>query len=117
MKKSFWTFLGWPLLAIPFAIDKLGVALNEFVIAANKGVFPVLVANCNIHPNDFDIHTCMVPGSHLKFLADWLNFHDGIYSPGDILLTIADTIQSPCFWLWMAVILYMAFRYQRELSK
>ena len=107
-----WTFLGWPLLAIPFAIDKLGALLNQLVIAANHGLFPVLIANCNIHPDEFDIHTCMIAGSHLNFLADWINLHDGIYSPGDLLLTIADAIQTPCFWLWMAAILYMTLQYQ-----
>lgn len=114
MKKSFWTFLGWPLLVVPIVIGSIGALLNQLVIAANKGMFPVLVPNCPIQTTDIEIHSCMTSASHLKFLADWLNFHDGVYSPGDLLQMLADSIQGPCFWIWLSLIVWMAYQYKKS---
>lgn len=117
MKTKFWTFLGWPLIVIPLAFEYLGAGLNQLVIAANKGVFPVLMVNCKLAPSSEELHSCMVPGSHLKFLADWINLHDAIMSPGDVLIAISDAIQGPLFWFWAAAILYLALLYQTQSSK
>jgi len=109
----FWTFLGWPLIVVPVVIDYFGAFLNQLVIATNRGTFPVLAPNCTIKTSFMEVHTCMTPDSHLKFLADWISLGNIVASPGDLLLWLADAIQGPCFYVWLAVILFMALQYQR----
>ena len=94
------------LLTVPAGMYALGFWLNQLVIAANGGTMPVLVANCTANDMDGDrIHACMTHASHLKFLADWINLHVAIASPGDLLLWFGDYLMVPCLALFLYSIL------------
>ncbi len=108
------TFLGWPLLVVPQIIFYFGAGLNQLACVANGGAMPVLWNSMNKWSPDPE-HVIMTSATHLKILCDWIGLKEaGVWSPGDILLAGADSIIGPCFWLWMAFILYRAF--QSELS-
>lgn len=108
-------FLGWPLLVVPQFIYWLGALLNQLAMAANGGVMPVLWNSMN--PWDPDPrHVVMTHATHLKFLCDWINVRD-ILSPGDILLDIGDLLSTPAFWIWLAYIVYLAYRHEQSRSK
>lgn len=52
-----------------------------------------------------DVHCVMSHSNNLKFLADWINLGDGIYSPGDLLLMLGSTLQvfAPVLWVVLVV--------------
>jgi hypothetical protein len=84
-----------------------GFTLNVLVMAANKGQMPVLVpGGCqpDFFADDF-IHGCMVAGTHLKFLADWIVRHKGIASPGDFLMWGGEDAFWPSLVTWIAFII------------
>lgn len=88
------------IVAIPLLLILLGVASNQAVIIANHDKFPVMFNGLNgsgiaigqLLPDD-PIHCMMGPSTHLNFLADIFDFHDGLYSIGDGLLYTG-------LWLW-----------------
>lgn len=95
------------LLLIPQAFFWLGAFLNQLVIAVNNGQMPVLFpGGCTPEIKEAlvgTIHTCMVSGSHLKILSDWINMHIYIMSIGDVFLNIGDLLTGPFFWVWLAL--------------
>lgn len=88
------------IIAIPLLLILLGIASNQAVIIANHDKFPVMFNGLNgsgiavgqLLPDD-PIHCMMGPSTHLNFLADIFDFHDGLYSIGDGLLYTG-------LWLW-----------------
>lgn len=94
----------WGLLAGPWLIFYLGAGLNQLVMAVNGGAMPVLFPGVLDLSSD-PIHIAMTHATHLKFLADWIDLHTAILSPGDLLLLLAEAIQSPCFYAWLAIVL------------
>lgn len=88
------------IVAIPLLLILLGIASNQAVIIANHDKFPVMFNGLNgsgisvgqLLPDD-PIHCMMGPSTHLNFLADIFDFHDGLYSIGDGLLYTG-------LWLW-----------------
>lgn len=104
----------WYLLAVPVLLFALGAALNQIVLIANHGTFPVqankvmIMTRC-VDPDDmpeqlkgvvcqtdgnggqyldFRGHVIMTDKTHLNFLADIFDLGDGIYSIGDFLLML-----------------------------
>lgn len=47
-----------------------------------------------------ETHCIMTPETHLNFLADVFDFHDGTYSVGDGLLYLGEWMWSPGLLLW-----------------
>lgn len=92
------------LLLGPTALFALGFAINALVMAVNHGQMPVLVpGGCS--PSDMAddlIHSCMVAGTHLKFMADWIVIrHLGVASPGDFFEWGGDAAFWPSLVLWI----------------
>ncbi len=103
--KSFRVEYAW-LLWVPYAMFGMGFLINAIVMAANHGQMPVLVlgGDCGMIDADDVIHSCMVAGTHLKFLADWIVInHVGIASPGDFLEWGFDLIVGPFMFLWFGI--------------
>jgi hypothetical protein len=47
-----------------------------------------------------DTHVVMSRHTHLNFLADWLDFHSGTYSPGDMAIWLGSAITGYAYFLW-----------------
>ncbi len=83
------------ILAIPIFLIILGASLNQAVMIANHGKFPVQLnstAQEALGAKPGDVldgrgHSVMAPEDHLKVLADILNFGN-IYSIGDELIDL-----------------------------
>lgn len=103
------------ILLLPLAIGYLGAASNQAVLWANHDKFPVRlnafkqavfhadIANADM-PSEIKsviiadelidpIHCVMSDSTHLNFLADWIDLHSEIDSPGDLMLDLGD-------WAW-----------------
>jgi len=96
------------LLLGPTALFALGFTLNAIVMAANHGQMPVLVpGGCGPHTMDEDvIHTCMIAGTHLKFLADWILIHRSqVASIGDFFEWAFEYSFWPSLVLWVGFII------------
>lgn len=50
-------------------------------------------------------HSVMRHSDHLKFLADWINLKDGVYSPGDELIILGEYLWAfaPLSWLVLVI--------------
>jgi hypothetical protein len=96
------------LLVVPAAIHYFGILLNALVLAANNGQMPVLYpGGCEVNLTDIFIHTCMLPGSHLKFLADWMVInHVGIVSPGDLCIWSGTEMIIPALVAWACLMIH-----------
>lgn len=110
------------LLVLPLLLIFLGATSNQVVIYANHGKFPVMVSSRQKWdfqqkatadsdapqlPDDGmldDTHSIMIPSDHLKFLADWINLGDGIYSPGDMILLLGAFLWSFCSVAWLVLV-------------
>lgn len=51
-----------------------------------------------------DTHIVMTPETHLNFLADWIDLHSAIYSPGDLLIESGDYLSDYAPLVWGAVL-------------
>src|SRR5580765_5181295 len=109
MSRRIFTFLAWPLLLGPQLIFWSGALLNQIAMVTNDGLMPVLWNSQNPWSPD-DTHSVMTSATHLKFICDWINLHSVILSPGDVLLSLGDLAIGPCFWAWIAYLLFRAFR-------
>lgn len=96
------------LLLGPQVVFYLGALLNQFAMAANGTVMPVLWNSMNKWSPD-PRHVVMTQGTPLKVLCDWINLSYGILSPGDIFLDLGDMCISPAFWMWLTYVLYRAY--------
>jgi hypothetical protein len=103
------------ILLLPLAIGYLGAASNQVVLWANHDKFPVrlnayktAVFHAEIASADLPseiktailsddlidpVHCVMSDSTHLNLLADWIDLHTAIYSPGDLLIESGD-------WAW-----------------
>lgn len=103
------------ILLLPLAIGYLGAASNQLVLWANHDKFPVRlnaykeavfhsdveqsaipdeIKAAIIHDGLIDpIHCVMSDSTHLNLLADWIDLHSEIDSPGDLMLDLGD-------WSW-----------------
>jgi hypothetical protein len=100
------------VLAAPLFFIFLGSASNQAVIAANHDRFPVMLNSTKIARYQPDangmidmVHSVMQPTDHLKFLADWIDLQDAIYSPGDLLLMLGGWLfeYAPLVWALLMV--------------
>lgn len=119
------------ILAFPIFLVFLGAALNQAVIAANHDKFPVMLNERRAakfiekHKECFldlvcvevpatddgmidDVHCLMTPSTHLNFLADWIDLHDGMYSPGDLLLMLGDYLFDYAPLVWALLMIQLA---------
>ena len=96
----FWYLTG-PLLSF-----SIGILLNSLVMAVNNGQMPALwPGGCESFPKDH-FHTCMNPATHLKFLADWIQYGIYIASPGDVFLILGDLLTTPFLVAWAVLVIH-----------
>lgn len=74
-------------------------------IASLRGIAPPVPS-----PNDDDgmiddTHCVMTKDTRLNFLADWIDLHPAIYSPGDLLMDFGDFLGNYSFIFWLALVL------------
>jgi len=102
------------LLATPLACFYLGAGLNQAVLVANDGKFPVMLNEHAAHSDMFRVgkngfidivHYRMTRETKLNFLADWINLGTSILSPGDLLLALADMLRSPINVIWATLLI------------
>jgi len=101
------------ILAIPLLTIVLGIGLNEAVLIANHGSFPVMV-NAGITPSKGvwegdPFHMVMTPTTHMNPLADVFLFQGNVYSIGDGFIYVG-------YWLWSYAPLLWGFLAVRKLS-
>ena len=111
------------ILLLPYGLYYTGATLNQVVIVANHGEFPVMINPVKLH--DFigddddtlaqvqatgmidDVHCIMTSKTHLNYLSDIFELrHDGIYSVGDFMLMAGESLEFPTFFAWLALIIY-----------
>lgn len=104
------------ILAVPLTLSFIGAASNQAVIYANHDRFPVMLNSAKVthYEPDADgmidkVHSVMQPTDHLKFLADWIDLGDGMYSPGDLLLMLGDWLWTYAPLVWAICLLQFAF--------
>lgn len=97
------------LLLIPLALSGLGFSLNEVVIVANGGKFPVMVNASEdkyIEPNGFfkddDTHCRMTAGTHMNWLADYIRPGPDapIMSVGDLFIEFGSFLSDYSLVAW-----------------
>lgn len=52
-----------------------------------------------------DVHCVMSEKTHLNFLADWIDMHTAMMSPGDMLIDFGGFLQEYAFVFWLAFVL------------
>jgi hypothetical protein len=50
-------------------------------------------------------HVLMTSATHMKFFCDWLNFSDGVFSLGDVLIDFSQAVRTTCLVIWAALII------------
>lgn len=76
------------LLFGPISLFMLGYALNKICMGVNGGAMPVQwPVNWGVFPEDAN-HILMTAYTHLNFLGDWINVHQGVASIGDTLMEV-----------------------------
>lgn len=94
------------ILLAPFAITMTGAGMNQVVLYANGGKFPVMMNERIAHRQEIqyglmdDIHCLMTDRTHLNFLADYINLHVVIMSPGDVLIELGEMIAAYSLVVW-----------------
>jgi len=100
------TFL-WVLL-LPPTLFFVGATLNQLVLITNHDQFPVLMrdsAASRLMPNGIDDegHVLMSHSTHLNFLGDVFDFHEGWDSVGDLTMTLAGWLQGFCPYVYVVL--------------
>jgi hypothetical protein len=100
----------WILLAPPAAYI-FGAALNQSVIIANHGKFPVMMnptAAADAQPDANGmldgVHCLMTNDTRFNALADIINRGDGICSIGDLFITLGEWMWAFCPFVWGALV-------------
>lgn len=76
------------LLFGPICLFMLGYVLNKICMGTNGGAMPVMwPVNWGEFPPDAN-HILMTAQTHLNYLGDWINVHDGVASIGDTLMDV-----------------------------
>lgn len=107
------TFLA--LVLLPYALTFTGAALNQLVVVANNGKFPVLENPAWIAKDKSEgslsddgmtdnIHCLMTKDTHLNLLADLFNFGEGIYSIGDLMMDAGSALQGNAFLIGACIV-------------
>lgn len=109
MKKAF-RFLRVTMLwiiALPYTIGGTGVALNQAVLIANHGKFPVMLNNRQqrfqgVESDGFmdDYHCNMTHDTRLNALGDIFHYNAAYVSVGDMLIDIGDWLSEFCAYIW-----------------
>jgi len=114
------------IIGVPIMTLYLGAGLNQVVLYANHDRFPVTINDARLfeyklelkeaaeegddraairleelqHGYLDDEHVIATSETKLNWLADWIDLHGDIYSPGDVVLYLGDTgmTYSPFFW-------------------
>lgn len=110
------------ILALPLFLNLFGAGMNQAVLAANHDRFPVMLNEYKVYQRRFELevvaqskspealdaqialvalehgyldstHVLMGAHTHLNWLADYIDLHSAIYSPGDLILAVSE-------WLW-----------------
>ena len=91
--------------------------MNALVMAVNGGQMPVLwPGKCTAEVMDEAppvLHSCMTHATHLKFLADWIVRHNGVWSPGDFFLVQYDYSFIPALMVWATIMIMVYNRPDR----
>lgn len=119
--KAVWNAIPHKFLLLgPQVIFWFGAFLNQLVMVFNGSVMPVQVpGGCPVDSGellDF-VHSCMTSGTHLKFLADIINVHDGIASVGDLFLWTGDLLTIPALILVFGLVIGERIYNERVLPK
>ena len=98
------------ILLLPYAVGLTGAASNQLVLIANHDTFPVMMnsyAAAHVMPEGIDEegHVLMTSQTHLNFLADVFDFHDGWMSIGDLLLMLGSWLSTFCPFVWAYVVI------------
>ncbi len=100
------------ILVFPSALFYTGAAMNQVVLVANGGKFPVMVNDrhakiFDLTEDDFmdDIHCRMTGETHLNWLADLLTFGHTIVSLGDLLIDAGRATASSAFVAWATLLI------------
>lgn len=96
------------LLFGPWLIGVAGDWSNKLVMVLNHGQMPVRWPGTFCDPEDIGhdfVHACMVPGTHLKALADIITTHRGVMSIGDVLLDTSEWAFYPALAIWVALMI------------
>ena len=98
------------ILLLPLSCTLIGAGSNQAVLIANGDRFPVLINATKLKEHDIDdskdgmvgddVHCVMTKATHLNFLADIFDFHDAIYSIGDLLLELGEWLWVFCPFVW-----------------
>lgn len=101
----------------PTLLGYFGAFLNQLVLIANGGKFPVMLNprwSTQMIPDASgmidDVHCVMTGATRLNFLADIFNFHTSIMSVGDLLLNTGSTLQPYCFGAFLLLVGALAYR-------
>ena len=99
------------VLTIPFIFSVTGGALNQAVLIANGGKFPVMmndyaVSQWTLKGQYLDeVHCLMTADTKLNFLADIIDVHVRVMSIGDMLLELGDMMATYCFTVWITLVI------------
>lgn len=109
---------------LPYGLSYLGAALNQLVIIANHGKFPVMINPAfdsllrgpdgpGILADGMidEVHCVMSASTHLNYLADIFNFHHGILSIGDLLIDAGNNIEPYCLGFFLCLVLFLVTSY------
>ena len=92
--------IGVEILLAPPLLWVVGAGMNAIVMGVNNGQMPVLwPGGCERMPVD-GLHVCMTAQTHLRVIADWIVMHNGVASPGDMILYLSDMIWYPTIAAW-----------------
>lgn len=104
------------IVLLPYLFTGVGAASNQLVLIANHDKFPVMLnekVRAGFEPDANGLidkaHCVMTKDTHLNFLADIFDLHDGWYSIGDFLLMIGDWLMGWCIYVWMALVIKSLF--------
>lgn len=99
------------LLAISPVVTFTGAAMNQVVLVANDGKFPVMISDRGAKEFGFkedgmsDMwHTRMTKDTHFNWLADYINLQTVILSPGDLLISLGESLSFLTI-VWMTLII------------
>jgi hypothetical protein len=104
------------LLALPIAVENVGSAMNQAVVVANGGKFPVMENSRDLDRQFVPDVNGLTDGTHcvmtgdtkLNFLADYIRFNGRfgpeIYSPGDILIDLGALLGGYSFFAWAVIV-------------
>ena len=98
------------VLTIPFMFSVAGGAMNQAVLIANGGKFPVMLNENVVKLDKIDgeyldeIHCLMSDKTKLNFLADIFDTHVRVISPGDILIELGDLLLTYSFTVWATLV-------------